>query len=138
MVQSNAKQVSCNILQCIYFIFMCFVSQIFPSGEEEEDDACHNAKDTTAAADDNDDDEDDNNKDKDGTIMPPKVKPAAATAATKTAAKKPKKDNEITHLPAPKLPKILNCSIEAEDPSPSRTTPTVCTTTPGWCSVLTG
>ncbi len=37
-----------------------------------------------------------------------------ATAAAKPAAKKPKKDDEITHLPTPKLPKILNFSVEAE------------------------
>jgi hypothetical protein len=43
--------------------------------------------------------------------MPPKVKPMAAMAA-----KNPKKDDEITHLPAPKLPESLNFSIQAEDP----------------------
>jgi hypothetical protein len=47
--------------------------------------------------------------------MPPKVKPMAA-AATKTAKKKTKKADEITHLPAPKLPEIRTFSIEAEDP----------------------
>jgi hypothetical protein len=95
---------------------MCIVSHIFPSGEEEEDNAHHDAKDAAAtaaaaaaaaaAA----------NIDNDCTIMPPKVKPAAAAAATKTAEKKPKKADEITHLPAPKLPKIRTFSIDAEDP----------------------
>ncbi len=46
--------------------------------------------------------------------MPPKVKPVA-TAATKTAEKK-KKADEITHLPAPKLPEIWTFSIKEEDP----------------------
>jgi hypothetical protein len=40
----------------------------------------------------------------------------AATASTKTAEKNPKQDDEIKHLPAPKLPKITNFSIDAEDP----------------------
>ncbi len=93
------------------------MTHIFPSGEEEvnhndKDHADHNAKDTAAAADDN---INDNDEDNDGTILPHKVKPVA-TAATKTFLKKPKKDDEIMHLPAPKLPKILNFSIKAEDP----------------------
>jgi hypothetical protein len=94
---------------------MSTVSYIFPSGEDEvnhdnEDNTNHDAEDPTTSAkeDDNCDNEDNNN-----TIMPPKEKP---TAAMKTAAKKPKKDGEITNLPAPKLPKISNFSIEAEDP----------------------
>ncbi len=94
---------------------MLIVSHIFPSlvlsEGEEEDNADHNAKDIAAAA------KDDNNDDKnnDGTITPPKVKPVAA-AAMKTAVIKPKKDHEIKHLPAPKLPEITNFSINAEDP----------------------
>jgi hypothetical protein len=50
MVRGNAKQVSRNILQYFYFIFMCIVCHIFPSGEEKEDKAHHNAKDAAAAA----------------------------------------------------------------------------------------
>jgi hypothetical protein len=90
---------------------MCIVSRIFPSDDKEEDNADHNAEDAATAAPiaDNDD------KDNDGTIMPPRVKSAAATTATKTAKKKPKKANEITHLPAPKLSEILNFPIKAED-----------------------
>ncbi len=79
---------------------------------EEEDNADHDAKDIAAAA---DNDNDDNDKDNDGTSMPPKVKPVAV-AAMKTAKKQTKKADEITHLPAPKLPNIRIFSIEAEDP----------------------
>ncbi len=52
---------------------------------------------------------------------PPEVKPMAA-AATKTAEKKTKKADEITNLPAPKLPKIRACLIKAVDPLLSPTT----------------
>ncbi len=94
---------------------MLIVSHIFPSlvlsEGEEEDDADHNAKDIAAAADNDDNDDEDN----DGTTMPPKVKPMAM-AAMKTAKKKPKKADEITHLPAPKLPEIWTFSINAEKP----------------------
>jgi hypothetical protein len=93
------------------------VSHTFPSlvlsEGEEEDDANHNAEDVTAAADNNDNDDNDN--DNDSTSMPPKVKPMA-TAATKTAKKKTKKADEITHLPARKLPNIRTFSIKVEDP----------------------
>jgi hypothetical protein len=47
--------------------------------------------------------------------MPPKVKPMTA-AASKTAEKKTKKADEITLLPAPKLPNIRTYSIEVKDP----------------------
>ncbi len=89
-----------------------FTSLVLSEGEEE-DDADHNTKDFAAAADADDND----NKDNASTSMPPRVKPVAA-AATKTAKKMPKNADEITHLPAPKLPKIWTFSIEieAEDP----------------------
>ncbi len=87
-----------------------FPSLVLTEGEEE-DDADHDAEDVAAAAAAADNDDEDN----DGTSMPPKVKPVAAAAA-KTAKKKTKEADEITHLPAPKLPEIRTFLIEAEDP----------------------
>jgi hypothetical protein len=97
---------------------MSIVSHIFPSlifseGEEEvdhdnKDNAVNDAEDTA-----NNDNGVDNDNEDDKTIILPKEKPAAAK---KTAAKKQNKDDEIMHLPAPKLPTISNFSIKAEDP----------------------
>jgi hypothetical protein len=96
-------------------VSLTFPSLVISEGEEE-DNKDHDAEDVAATADVNDDvEENDSNDNDNDATMPPKVKPMTV-AALKTAEKKTKKADEITLLPAPKLPNIRTYSIEAEDP----------------------